>query len=124
MRFSKEVESGEFFKTYLTVINGILHLTEKEIEVLAEFMLLQSDDTTLVKSPLLFGAKNRAIVRKQLGMSQYNLNNYIKSLKDKRILLENEDVLYINPPLSVLRDGDSVKIEVNLNISDKHNVLS
>jgi len=65
---------------YIQVFNGILELTQKELLVLAEFIIV-GDPANLCT------VETKQIVANNLGFTDFNtLNNYIKRLKDKKAL--------------------------------------
>ena len=81
-----------FYKHYLQILNGILKLTRTELSVLAQFMdikdkLDRSDLSEDLKKTLLFSSENRKFVQEELSMTEHNLNNYIKMLRDKEMII-------------------------------------
>lgn len=125
MHLTKKVsDETEFYSVYLTIMNGILGLTDLEIKVLAEFMLLKNYQerakSFLSKEEInrvLFGAANRKIVQNRLKISQHNLNNYVKSLKDKRMLVDENGYISINSSifLPIPEKGETIKFDLILN---------
>ncbi len=121
-KFSKSVNDRDFYKVYLSIINGILRLTDKELNILAELMYQKNVDdltkTFLTKeelSALLFGPENRKALQRRLNITQHNLNNYIKTLRGKKMLVEYENKLYINPKLFLRKEnGKSVVVSFEL----------
>jgi DNA-binding MarR family transcriptional regulator len=106
--FLKEVSGEEFYSVYLSILNGLLHLTPKEIDVLAQLMYMKNiDDLTRQflseedRDVLLFGVETRKIIQKRLGITQHNLNNYIKSLKDKGLIKDTNGNLSLSTELYV-----------------------
>lgn len=74
----------------LQVFNGILELTDKEMEVLS--LLIDKGETVDLCSPT-----NKRIVAEELNISDHNtLNNYVKRLKDKKVILKTKDGYKIN----------------------------
>mgnify|MGYP001486882904 CR=1 FL=1 len=121
MVFSKEVTKENFYKVYLSIINGLLHLTNKEIQVLSELLRLHELDartkpglTAEERSRLLFSFESRNILQKRLGITQFNLNNYMKSLRTKRVIIVENDLYRINPMLIPTKNGKLTKIEFKL----------
>ena len=82
-----ELSKEEYFKKHLLVISPLLpiELTEKEIEVLAAFLMLEEDLKDFV-----FETSGRKEVRNRLQLSHGGLGNYIRRLKDKGYLLEQD----------------------------------
>lgn len=93
MKLQLQVTKEEFYKKYYQAINGVLKLTNKELLILETLsyrkFLGQSDKE-------LFSSKNRTVITKELGISRFNFNNYIKSLSDRKILIKSNKQLSIN----------------------------
>lgn len=85
---SLELPEVEFYQKHLEIVNAMLpiKLTPKEIEVLGNFISLTGDIAELDR----FGTSSRKIVKERMGLQDGGLGNYIKSLKDKKFLIENE----------------------------------
>lgn len=75
-----KIKADSTFK-YLQVFNGILELTQKELQVLAEFINVGDLED-------LCSVETKQIVAKNIGLKDFNtLNNYIKRLKDKNAMV-------------------------------------
>lgn len=102
-RLKKEIiNRGDFFPKYLKLVNVILPepLTNKEIEVLSEFMVLQGDLVRLDR----FGTQARNLVRTKMGFkTNSNLDNYVKYFKDKGVIVldPKTEKLVISPKIAV-----------------------
>ena len=87
MILTKEVTKQNFYKTYYKAINGILELTNKQMEVLAEFSYIRDSlpdtFTDTQKDEYTFSTSTRNIICEKLGITIFNLNNLIKELKEK-----------------------------------------
>jgi ABC-type lipoprotein release transport system permease subunit len=71
---------------YLQVFNGIFNLTDKELEILALFVEINTSDN-------LCSIENKRVVAERLNIEDPNtLNNYVKRLKDKNaiVLIDNK----------------------------------
>ena len=89
-----ELEEDVYYSTHLSIINPMLplSLTPKEIEVLASFMSLKGDIANVDR----FATSCRKIVKKKLNLSDGGIGNYIKSLRAKGFIKQNEEgILYI-----------------------------
>ena len=81
-------------KAYLQVLNPILKLKDKEIEVLSSFLSVwQSNRNNQEINKKLFSTPVRKLVRKQIGMSEASFNNHITMLRKKQMIVEKK----INP---------------------------
>ena len=93
MKVQIPTNNERFLKDYLNAINGILKMTQTEINVCATLLGLDIDNPC--------SKENRMKAAKQLNCSRAVLNNSIKSLKDKNVLLydANKKIRYTFHPL-------------------------
>jgi len=76
------------FKAYLQVLNPVLKLKDKEIEVLSNFLSIwykNKDNKNIDK--LLFSTPVRKMVRKSIDMSEASFNNHITMLRKKKMII-------------------------------------
>lgn len=95
--FRKTIKNKNIYKEYINIINGLLHLSGKECEVL--YILLEIEATRPVilgKKQDLLSTDNRRALMEQTGINKNNLSKYLSVLKDKRILLKDDSGHYIN----------------------------
>lgn len=116
MILTKEVNKANFYKTYYKAINGILNLTNKQLEVLSELSFIRNSlpDTfsDSQKDEYTFSSSTRGIICEKLGITIYNLNNLIKELKEKGFLMVNNKKYKINPFLfQPLNDQDNIEFK-------------
>lgn len=103
----RKVEEKDFYSVYLKTLNGHMSLTNRELEVLVQLCKSQAkyvsegyDNEKLSK--VLFSAISREEIRTLLNISPFNLNNVIKSLRTKGVLITLPTKKYIiNPRLFV-----------------------
>jgi len=98
------IKADTTFK-YLQVFNGILELTDKELQILSKF--IDAGDVSNICS-----TSSKKSVAKDLGIKDYHtLNNYVKRLKDKGAIIKSKDTAgYILAPL--LKISNKILIEV------------
>lgn len=96
--YRKTVNKTEVYKEYINILNGLLKLSGKEMEVLS--LLLEIEAT---KQPIL-GSKqdllctdNRKALMKKTNINKNNLSKYLAVLKDRSIILKDDNGNYINP---------------------------
>lgn len=102
MKFTITIGADQLAKTYLQTMNGLLKLSPKEMDILVEFIHLRDqfvrgDLTGASLNALLFSPSSRKIIYTKLGISPFNLNNYISSLREKRMILVEDGLLILNP---------------------------
>lgn len=91
-----KVDENSFYIEYIRAFNGFLNLSKNEILILAEFL---KEESLLHKEnkDLLFDTSIRKRIQDRLGISVYNLNNYISGFKSKGIMVEQDGKKYLNP---------------------------
>ena len=83
-------EEHEFYLMHLNIIGAFIpvELTKKEREVLSHFMCFKGQ----LAETNLFNTEHRKIVKKKMNnMSDAGLTNYITTLRQKEILVENKE---------------------------------
>lgn len=103
--YTLQVPDNRLYTTYLTIMNGILQLTPKEIEVFSEIMY--KPDLSL---------EGRKYLQSRLNLTQFNLNNYLVLLKKKGVLKDLDGQLIINPKLIPTKVDNKVKVEFELSV--------
>jgi len=94
-------------KAYLQILNPVLKLKDKEIEVLSSFLSIwQSNKENENLDKMLFSTPVRKMVRKQIGMSEASFNNHITMLRKKQMIVDKK----INP--TILNGIDKNGIEI------------
>lgn len=85
---SLSLSKDKYFEKHLAIINPLLpeQMTNKEIEVIAAFLTLEGE---LGKH--IFSTTGRKLVRDKLQLSNGGLSNYIKALKIKNFILEDNN---------------------------------
>tara|TARA_R110002167_G_C12458741_1_gene632508 strand:- start:266 stop:610 length:345 start_codon:yes stop_codon:yes gene_type:complete len=91
---------------YIHLWNGIFNLTSREAEILAHFI----DVNEIRGSKNICAVDNKKDVAVLVGLKDYNtLNNYIKRLKDKKVMLKQKDGNY---KINSFLETDITHIEV------------
>ena len=99
--FKIPVNKDNIYYGILTVANFALKLTDIEIQILS--ILLKEKIETI-------DVKVRETLRKVMNKDKYIINNYIKRLKEKGMLLQETKPkkLYINPNIKELTKSDVI----------------
>lgn len=95
----KTVTKDTLIYEFLKSINGILGITERELELLAK--LVEFDvtyDPSSGESKNVCSSKNRKIIKQNLGITPDNLSRYLTKFKNKGILIKGkaDDELFVN----------------------------
>jgi ABC-type dipeptide/oligopeptide/nickel transport system permease component len=102
MELKIPVKEGAETKTMLKIVNCFINnLTDVELDIVSA--MINKGYTTLSKN-------NRSELRSSLNMDKYLFNNYVKYLKDKKVLYLNEEVLTLNPNIVRLTSDNQITI--------------
>lgn len=87
-----ELNRFDYFITHLKIINPVLpvQLTPKEIELLANFMILEGSIAND-----RFGTTGRKIIKEKMDIGAAGISNYMKSLKEKGFITKDNEILPI-----------------------------
>lgn len=92
----------DVLKAILELVNPhIGNLTFQEMEILR--ITLSKDITELTPD-------NRALIRKESNLEKFNFNNYIKKLKDKKVLISKDNSIFVNPMIIKISKYKSLNI--------------
>jgi hypothetical protein len=113
------------YKNYFSIINGLLGLTNKEVEIVSKlyyynYIISKSVDDERLRGVLLFSKEYKNKIVKELDIKSLLFNNYISSLKSKSIILVDEDntsFKWLNSRFVLDIGADAVQIIFNLNIN-------
>mgnify|MGYP003565004017 FL=1 len=107
-----QTNKEEFYKAYLNSINGILKMKGTELTVLYHFMNIKAERNT----DKVVTSVTRKEVQKLMNTTPFNLNNYIKRLKDIKALVPNDDGSFnINPKLFFPISTSTITLLLNIN---------
>lgn len=112
--FSVSIESLE---DYALLYNGIFELTERELKILVEFLRASLAIKEAGRDLDPFSAEIKKQIHKRLRPEKkhhYWINGYVKALKDKNALIEDEDTYTIHP---LLMPGGEDQITISLDWS-------
>ena len=116
----KTIDKKDLYFEFLTSLNGILQLTNREMELLT---VLMNIDVNTPKLPdytkNIISAENRKYIKATLGITKDNLSRYIGRFKDKGIIVKGraDDEWLINPAHIPEIIGDRVQISIILKIN-------
>lgn len=118
----------DFYLKYYTAMNGVLNLTNKQLQVLSEFSYIKfnipKEYTEEQADKLTFSAASRTIVAKRLGISIYNLNNLVRSLREKGIFIKPKGKVnyhIINPSVYTPLDSTEKTVTFKFNLVNTNN---
>mgnify|MGYP003154827842 FL=1 len=98
-------------KAYLQVLNPIIKLKDKEIEVLSNFLSIWvSNKNTKDIDKKILSTPIRKVVRNAIGMSEASFNNHITMLRKKNMIIKKS----LNPRILSAINEDGIEITYKL----------
>ena len=98
----KTVTNNTLIFEFLRSLNGILNITNREMELLAKLVEMDMKyDPSLLENKNVVSTKNRKIIMNDLKLTADNLSRYIKRFKEKGILVRGkaDDEIFVNKAL-------------------------
>lgn len=118
----KTVTKDTLILEFLKSLNGILNITDREMELLSKLVELDMKyDSTLEEHKNVISSENRKLINRDLGITFDNLSRYIKKFKKKGILVEGkfEGEVYVNKALIPDVIKDRVQLTLIFRIKDE-----
>ena len=91
--FKKVVSKDKIFNEYVKILNGLLQLSGKECQVLSLLLQINYNKTEIED---VLNKDIRKFIMKELNLKKSNLSRYLSSLKDKGVVMKDENGYYIN----------------------------
>lgn len=123
----KTVSKTELLVEFLKSLNGILDLTDRELELLACFVELDVNTPKLPNiTKNVISTENRKYIKRTLGITPDNLSRYITKFKAQGILQKGraEDEVFVNKALIPEIIGDRVQITIILKVKKDENEIT
>lgn len=122
----KGVSKTDLYNEFLKSLNGILDLTDRELQLLSTFIQLDINTPKLPISKNVISTENRKYIRKTLGITPDNLSRYITKFKNQGILVKGrvEDEVMVNKALIPEVIGDRVQITIVLRLNKDESTIN
>lgn len=123
----KGVSKTDLYNEFLKSLNGILDLTNRELQLLSTFIQLDINTPKLPNiSKNVISTENRKYIRKTLGITPDNLSRYITKFKNQGILVKGrvEDEVMVNKALIPEVIGDRVQITIVLRLNKDESTIN
>ncbi len=117
----KSVSNSNLYYEFLQSLNGILKLTDRELEL---FAILLKFDVEYVKVPNkpknIANTANRKWIIENLGITRDNLSRYLKKFRDEGFIVRGrtEGELYVARALIPVIINDRVQITIILKVDE------
>lgn len=116
----KTVSRTDLYREFLNSLNGILKLTDRELELLTTFIDIDVNTPKLpnVRKNVI-STENRKYVKRTLGITPDNLSRYIAKFKQQGILRvgKADDEVMVSKALIPEIIGDRVQITIILKVN-------
>lgn len=123
----KGVSKTDLYNEFLKSLNGILDLTDRELQLLSTFIQLDINTPKFPNiSKNVISTENRKYIRKTLGITPDNLSRYITKFKNQGILVKGrvEDEVMVNKALIPEVIGDRVQITIVLRLNKDESTIN
>ena len=116
----KTVSRTDLYREFLNSLNGILKLTDRELELLTTFIDIDVNTPKLpnVRKNVI-STENRKYIKRTLGITPDNLSRYIAKFKQQGILRvgKTDDEVMVSKALIPEIIGDRVQITIILKVN-------
>lgn len=116
----KTVSKTDLYREFLNSLNGILKLTDRELELLTTFIDIDVNTPKLpnVRKNVI-STENRKYIKRTLGITPDNLSRYIAKFKQQGILRvgKADDEVMVSKALIPEIIGDRVQITIILKVN-------
>lgn len=116
----KTVSRTDLYREFLNSFNGILKLTDRELELLTTFIDIDVNTPKLpnVRKNVI-STENRKYIKRTLGITPDNLSRYIAKFKQQGILRvgKADDEVMVSKALIPEIIGDRVQITIILKVN-------
>lgn len=112
-QYRKKVNRKHLYKEFVRVLNGLLQLSERETEVLSLLMGIDANWYPVLENEKknILSTDSRRALMKETRINKNNLTKYIGTLKDKGLLVGDQETgYYINPIFMPKETGGIVEI--------------
>ena len=121
-KWVKAVPKSQLYIEFVKALNGILDLSDRQMEVLAYLIHIDvSTPKSTVRSKNVISTANRKKMIADLRIGADNLSKYIKKFKQMGILIQGkvEDEVYVNKALIPEIVGDRVQMTIILKLKNE-----
>lgn len=113
----KVVEKKDLYREFITSLNGILQLTDRELDLLLILIDIHNNMPKLPNySKNIISAENRKYIRSVSGITNDNLSRYLTRFKHKGLIIKGraDDEWLLNPAVIPEVIGDRIQVTIIL----------
>lgn len=120
MILQKKVQKKRLYREYVSILNGIYELSNKEMDVFAALLAVDFSWPVEIRHRDIVDNSSRAYLSKTFSMNRSNVSRYVTKLKDKGILVLNKSLGWeINPILKRAFSTTPVNVTILLELIDE-----
>ena len=114
MNFQKKVTNSNYVREYVTVLNGLLNLTPREVDVLVAMIKIDTQWTPRTSSDVknILSTDSRRLILKESNMGKSNFSKIVNKLISISLLVLSTDNKYIVNELLKPKMDSKGKIEI------------
>lgn len=115
----KSVPRTDLYSEFLKSLNGVLQLTDRELELMTLLVELDVNFSKLSgESKNVVSTENRKLIKQKLGITPDNLSRYIGRFKEKGLLVQGkaEDEISVNKAIVPEIIGDRCQLTIILKL--------
>jgi hypothetical protein len=114
MNFHKRVTQSNYVREYVVVLNGLLDLTPREIDVLTSLIKLDNAWVNRSKAEIknVISTDNRRLVMKETNMNKSNFTKIINKLQSIHLLIKSPEGGMVINELLKPKIGNNNKVEI------------
>lgn len=115
----KKVSKEQLIPEFLQALNGILGLTDRELQLMTLLIKLDIEYDKSKELKNVADADNRKLIMKELHITKDNLSRYIKAFREKGLLHHGkyDGELHVNEALIPMIIGDRLQLTIVLKIA-------
>ena len=93
MNLRRKVKQSSFYREYVRVLNGILELSPREIEIFSLLLRIDYEWRPILPGDIknILSSDNRKRVMRETLVNKNNLTKYINTLKEKGLVINTEE---------------------------------
>ena len=118
-KYRKQIKPKNKYREFLKVLNGNLHLTDRELEIFSLLMRIDREWLPVLDGEVkhIVSTDNRKAIMKETRVNKNNLTKYIGMLKEKGLLLSNsEGGVEVSPMFMPKETGEIIEIVFTLDM--------
>lgn len=95
--YRKKIKRKHLYIEHLNILNSMLGLTSKELEVLSLLYKIAIEQKSAFGTKIdILSTDNRKAIMHETRINKNNLSKYVATLKDRGVVMEDKDGHYIN----------------------------